>query len=202
MSNEPVVKLVKIHLCELCLRGEGEECHVPECALFMHRCPDRPIMPELYEVINPDTSIKDEDLCPKCGSPTFIDEKIPASDHPECSTRFRQCDQCEWHSDEESIPGRPCPICDAGRMQHNGKVADGYPVEECDHCNAFVINPVEGRELPLQRVLRALRDAGCDPKFPCHPNSCTETLFVEPMSQLQETKLYDSRTPRTKPKGK
>jgi hypothetical protein len=35
----------------MCLQGEGEECHVPGCALFLHRCPDHPIIPELYEVV-------------------------------------------------------------------------------------------------------------------------------------------------------
>jgi hypothetical protein len=39
-------------------------------------------------------------LCPLCGSSTFIDSHIPASDHPELSTDRRQCEKCDWHSDE------------------------------------------------------------------------------------------------------
>ena len=46
------IRLVKIWLCEACLNGEGEECHTPCCALFIRRCPDIPIMPELYEVLD------------------------------------------------------------------------------------------------------------------------------------------------------
>ena len=45
------VKLVKLWLCESCLMGEGEECHTPGCALWLHRCPDFPVMEELYEVV-------------------------------------------------------------------------------------------------------------------------------------------------------
>lgn len=52
---EPLVRLVQILLCDSCLQGIGQECHTPGCALFMHRCPDFPIMPELYDVIEPNT---------------------------------------------------------------------------------------------------------------------------------------------------
>ena len=45
------LKLVKIWLCESCLRGEGQECHTPGCALFLHNSPGHPIMEELIEVI-------------------------------------------------------------------------------------------------------------------------------------------------------
>jgi hypothetical protein len=42
----------------------------------------------------PDDMLADTDPT-KCGSPTFIDEKIPASDHPECSTFMRQVGNVE-----------------------------------------------------------------------------------------------------------
>lgn len=45
------LKLVKIRLCEACLRGDGQECHTPGCALFLHNSPGHPIMEELFEVI-------------------------------------------------------------------------------------------------------------------------------------------------------
>jgi len=45
------IKKVIIMLCEACLRGEGDECHTPECALCFHNSPGHPIHPELYEVI-------------------------------------------------------------------------------------------------------------------------------------------------------
>ena len=45
------VKQVKIWICQACLDGEGEECHTPECAWFLHDSPGAPIMPELYEVL-------------------------------------------------------------------------------------------------------------------------------------------------------
>lgn len=47
---------VKIQLCELCLRGVGEECHTPECALWLHDSPGIPIHPELYEVLSTEVS--------------------------------------------------------------------------------------------------------------------------------------------------
>ncbi len=51
-TRKIIVKLVKIRLCEMCLRGEGKVCHVPECALHFHNVPGpMPIMPELYEVL-------------------------------------------------------------------------------------------------------------------------------------------------------
>lgn len=44
------LKTIKITICEACLSGEGEECHTPGCALFLHVV-DIPFMEELYEVI-------------------------------------------------------------------------------------------------------------------------------------------------------
>ena len=37
--------------------GEGEECHTPSCALFLHKV-DLPLDPELYTVID---EYEDED---------------------------------------------------------------------------------------------------------------------------------------------
>lgn len=51
--SEPKVHMVQIRLCELCLNGEGRECHTPGCALWLHDSPGFPIMPELYEIIEP-----------------------------------------------------------------------------------------------------------------------------------------------------
>lgn len=45
------IKEVKIWLCEACLNGEGQECHTPGCALWIHNSPGLPIAPELYEVL-------------------------------------------------------------------------------------------------------------------------------------------------------
>ena len=45
------LKKIEIIICEDCLTGKGGECHTPGCALFLNRCPDIPIMPELYKVI-------------------------------------------------------------------------------------------------------------------------------------------------------
>jgi len=44
--------LVKIRLCEACLRGEGDECHTPECALCFKNSPGVPLDPALYEIID------------------------------------------------------------------------------------------------------------------------------------------------------
>lgn len=50
-GNETMkLKQVKIWLCQGCLDGDGEECHTPGCALYLHKV-DLPIMPELYEVL-------------------------------------------------------------------------------------------------------------------------------------------------------
>lgn len=43
------LKTVKITICEACLRGEGDECHTPGCALYLHSV-DLPI--SLYELIS------------------------------------------------------------------------------------------------------------------------------------------------------
>jgi hypothetical protein len=43
------LKTIEITICEPCLNGEGEECHTPGCALWLHRI-DLPIAPESYEV--------------------------------------------------------------------------------------------------------------------------------------------------------
>jgi len=41
---------IKIWVCSPCIDGEGQECHTPGCALFLHRV-DLPIHRELIEVI-------------------------------------------------------------------------------------------------------------------------------------------------------
>jgi hypothetical protein len=45
------VLTIEIRICESCLKGEGQECHTPGCALFLHKV-DLPIMPELYRVLS------------------------------------------------------------------------------------------------------------------------------------------------------
>jgi hypothetical protein len=52
------IKQIVIWICEPCLNGEGEMCHVPGCALWMHRV-DIPINPGLYTEI--DASRDDSD---------------------------------------------------------------------------------------------------------------------------------------------
>jgi hypothetical protein len=42
-APEPEVTLVEIRLCSLCLNGEGGECHVPGCAIFLRSAPDLPL---------------------------------------------------------------------------------------------------------------------------------------------------------------
>ena len=51
------IKKINISICEECLDGKGEECHTPECAVFLHRV-DLPIDPNLYEVLNEYTIAK------------------------------------------------------------------------------------------------------------------------------------------------
>jgi hypothetical protein len=50
MQKRIMLKTIKITICEMCLEGIGEVCHVPGCALCRHRV-DLPIAPELYEVL-------------------------------------------------------------------------------------------------------------------------------------------------------
>ena len=45
------IKHISIRICEACLNGEGQECHTPGCALFMHSV-DLPIDPGLYQVLD------------------------------------------------------------------------------------------------------------------------------------------------------
>ncbi len=42
MTAETLVRVTLV-LCSRCLAGEGGECHVPGCALWMNRAPDVPI---------------------------------------------------------------------------------------------------------------------------------------------------------------
>ena len=44
------IKRIEINICEPCLKGEGEACGTPGCALFLHSV-DLPIHEELYKVI-------------------------------------------------------------------------------------------------------------------------------------------------------
>jgi hypothetical protein len=45
------LKWIKIIICEPCLNGEGEVCHTPGCAFFMHNSLGFEVTPELYEII-------------------------------------------------------------------------------------------------------------------------------------------------------
>ncbi len=45
-----IVKQIVIWICEACLKGEGEVCHTPGCALCRHKV-DLPIHEESYTVI-------------------------------------------------------------------------------------------------------------------------------------------------------
>ena len=46
-----IIKRVVIDICEACLRGEGQECHTPGCAFFLHRV-DLPIHEGIYTVVH------------------------------------------------------------------------------------------------------------------------------------------------------
>lgn len=37
------VRFVQLWLCDLCLDGDGEQCHTPGCSLWLNRPPDMPI---------------------------------------------------------------------------------------------------------------------------------------------------------------
>lgn len=45
-----IIKSVTIDICQACLDGEGDECHTPGCALFLHAV-DLPFTEGLYEVV-------------------------------------------------------------------------------------------------------------------------------------------------------
>lgn len=47
------LKRVELTICQPCLDGDGDECHTPGCALWMHRV-DIPIDRSTYRVV-PDT---------------------------------------------------------------------------------------------------------------------------------------------------
>lgn len=40
MRAEPELRRISLWLCDLCLDGEGGECHVPGCSLYLNRAPD------------------------------------------------------------------------------------------------------------------------------------------------------------------
>jgi len=45
------IKYIAIRICDACLKGEGQECHTPGCALFLHKV-DLPIDENLYLVLD------------------------------------------------------------------------------------------------------------------------------------------------------
>ena len=51
MNDKEEIKIVQIPLCNYCLDGEGDECHTPGCALFLHNSPGHSIAKELYKII-------------------------------------------------------------------------------------------------------------------------------------------------------
>jgi len=59
--------------------------------------------------------------------------------------------------------GDLCPSCKVGYFTPTDLALNGYPIEECSHCNAFAVVPVAGRELPTPAVLRGLHEVGCEP---------------------------------------
>lgn len=62
MSDEIAVHTVKLDLCELCISGEGGECHVPGCALWINRAPDLRIDTHPSFAVIPDTAAGDDTL--------------------------------------------------------------------------------------------------------------------------------------------
>lgn len=38
-DDDPEVHLYAVYLCDLCVQGEGGECHTPGCALWINRAP-------------------------------------------------------------------------------------------------------------------------------------------------------------------
>lgn len=38
-DDEPQLHRLSLQVCDLCLDGEGGECHVPGCAFWMHAAP-------------------------------------------------------------------------------------------------------------------------------------------------------------------
>ncbi len=40
-----------------------------------------------------------EKRCPKCGAKTFANSHCPATDHPETTTEWDRCGECDWESD-------------------------------------------------------------------------------------------------------
>ena len=45
-----IIKRILLDICEACLKGEGEMCHTPGCALFLHSV-DLPIDERLGVVV-------------------------------------------------------------------------------------------------------------------------------------------------------
>jgi hypothetical protein len=56
-SGKPVrLRLIAINICQPCLDGEGQECHTPGCALWLHRV-DLPIDPNVYTILHEEDSL-------------------------------------------------------------------------------------------------------------------------------------------------
>lgn len=49
MGKNMKIKVVTMHICEACLDGVGQECHTPECAMWLHSV-DLPFQEGTYVV--------------------------------------------------------------------------------------------------------------------------------------------------------
>lgn len=49
-QRTPRLNYVEITLCDACLDGQGGECHVPGCGLWMACAPDIPIRDKAHDV--------------------------------------------------------------------------------------------------------------------------------------------------------
>lgn len=76
------LKYVAMWVCEACLYGEGEECHTPGCALYLHSV-DLPIDDRIYKIL-------DEFETPEAYSPDKTAQSRRLLKHHILSTGWRQ----------------------------------------------------------------------------------------------------------------
>ena len=100
------IKTIKIDLCELCLAGIGEECHTPDCAMFLRNSPGLPLHEEMYKVLGERESIITEkptlnNPCQTCGEKegrSRVDNGTGAGVHcDECwAAMIQECRSRSW----------------------------------------------------------------------------------------------------------
>jgi hypothetical protein len=120
------VRLVQLLMCDPCIDGEGDECHTPGCALWIHDVP-KPSLRAMVTIIDaakepqpaPELAMDDDDFF---DSVTAAIKPQPAPSLTEAPFGTVPGDYDEWPDPENPVTGRtpgaaePVPLGTAWRL--------------------------------------------------------------------------------------